>query len=68
MPSDRLFFKIVPKTKIPQHLEKGMVAGSASHILNVIGANTFLGSRGTGGGGVFLSKENRLKGQHSGNG
>ena len=43
-PLDRLFFKIITKAEITQHLEESMVTGSASYIFNVISADTFLGS------------------------
>jgi hypothetical protein len=54
---NRLFFKIVPKAKIAQHLKERMMPRRPPHILNIIGTDTFLGSRRTGKIGLTLTQE-----------
>jgi hypothetical protein len=58
---NRLFLKIVPKAKIAQHLKKRMMPRRPPHILDIIGADTFLGSRRTGKIWLALTQEDRLK-------
>ncbi len=66
-PGDRLFFEIIAKTPIPQHLEESVVVGVQPDILEVIvlaaRANAFLrvGGSGRAVGTFALAKEDRDK-------
>ncbi len=41
-PGDRLFFEVVAKAKVAQHLKKRMVTRGAAYVFNIVGADALL--------------------------
>jgi len=65
-----IFFKIIPKGKVAEHFNLGMVSGSMTHVFQVImlaaGAHTTLTGGSPGVSSVFFSHENPLELHHAG--
>ena len=64
-PLNRLLLEVIPKREVAQHLEEGVVPGSATHVLDVVGANALLAAGRTGGRPLLLTEKDRLERQHS---
>ena len=60
-PVDRITFEIIAKTKVTQHLKKGVVIGSAPYIVDIAGPETFLASGCTGEVQLHLPEEMRFE-------
>ncbi len=67
-PLDRLLLEVIAKRKVAEHLEKRVMPCRAAHVLDVIGANAFLGAGGSRRGPLLLAQKNGLKRQHPSNG
>ena len=67
-PLNRLLLEVIPKGKIAEHLEKRVMPRRTTHVLDVIGANALLTTRGPRCWPLLLTKEHRLKRQHPSNG
>ena len=67
-PLDRLFFEVIAKGKVAEHLEERVMPGRAAHVLDVVGADALLATGGPGRRPFGLAQEHRLEGQHAGDG
>ena len=67
-PGNGLPFEIISKAEIPQHFEKGMMPGGTSHVVDVVGANTFLRRGGPKNLGGPDTQKVRFEGNHAGDG
>jgi hypothetical protein len=65
---DGLLLEVVPEGEVPQHLEKGVVAGGPADILQVVvlaaGPDAFLYRDGPGVGSLLLAGEDILELDH----
>ena len=65
-PRNGLFFEIITKGEVAQHLKEGAVAGSLAHVLQVTGTDALLAGRHTPAGRDLLPGEIGLQRSHAG--
>ena len=66
--ADGVLLEIVAERKVAQHLEEGVVPGRHTHVLDVVGANAFLGGRRPRVAAWGLAQEDGLELEHAGDG